>query len=85
MRNEYIRNDSKVASGKNLDEQLKEELLDELRNTILDLNVSHENYDVASGELVDYYAYRIKAAQAKYGYLLKIIKDLKVSNIKKII
>ena len=55
-------------------EEAKKELFDELEKAIMDLNVAQENYNMASGELIDYYSYQIKAAQAKYDYLLKFEK-----------
>ncbi len=66
-------------------EEAKKELFDELEKAIMDLNVAQENYNMASGELIDYYSYQIKAAQAKYDYLLKSVKKLNVSKFEKII
>lgn len=66
-------------------EEAKKELFDELEKAIIDLNVAQENYNMASGELIDYYSYQIKAAQAKYDYLLKSVKKLNVSKFEKII
>lgn len=62
-----------------------DELFSELEKAIIELNVAHENYDSASGELIDYYSYQIKAAQTKYDYLLKLIKQLNISKFEKII
>lgn len=66
-------------------EEAKKELFDELEKAIMDLNVAQENYNMASDELIDYYSYQIKAAQAKYDYLLKSVKKLNVSKFEKII
>ena len=66
-------------------EEAKKELFDELEKAIMDLNVAQENYNMASGELIDYYSYQIKAPQAKYDYLLKSVKKLNVSKFEKII
>ena len=63
----------------------KYELFSELEKAILELNVALDNYNSAPYELVDYYSYRIKAAQAKYDYLLKLTKDMNMSKFQKII
>lgn len=34
-----------------------------------------KNYEYAEGELIDYYAYQIKAEQSKLNYLLKKAKS----------
>ena len=39
-----------------------------------ELELANKNYEFAEDELVDYYAYQIKANQAKINYLLKKIK-----------
>ena len=39
-----------------------------------ELDLANKNFEFAEGELVDYYAYQIKANQAKINYLLKKIK-----------
>ncbi len=63
----------------------RNELFSELEKAIIELNAAHENYDSASGELIDYYSYQIKAVQTKYDYLLKLIKQLNISKFEKII
>lgn len=64
------------------EEEIKKELIRTINNVILELNVAHENYSNATGELVDYYSYQIKANQARYDYLLKLVKKLKIKNLK---
>lgn len=66
-------------------EEMKSVLFNDLEKAILELNVALENYNIATPELVDYYSYQIKAAQSKYEYLLKLVKDMKLSKFKKII
>lgn len=39
-----------------------------------ELELANKNYEFAEDELVDYYAYQIKANQSKMNYLLKKIK-----------
>ncbi|RCX16095.1 uncharacterized protein DUF2508 [Anaerobacterium chartisolvens] len=53
-----------------------EELLQSIRNAKMDwinANINFENAD--ESELVDYYAYRIKACQVKYEYYIKKAKE----------
>ena len=48
-----------------------------------ELELANKNYEFAEDELVDYYAYQIKANQSKMNYLLKKIKrrGLVIDNI----
>ena len=56
-------------------EQEKEkELIDNITQTSRELKTANENFDFAQDELVDYYAYQIKANQAKLNYLIKLAK-----------
>ena len=56
-------------------EQEKEkELIDNITQTSRELKTASENFDFAQDELVDYYAYQIKANQAKLNYLIKLAK-----------
>ena len=56
-------------------EQEKEkELIDNITQTSKELKTANENFDFAQDELVDYYAYQIKANQAKLNYLIKLAK-----------
>lgn len=57
-------------------ELAKKELIYSINNVILEIENSYENYDLATGELIDYYAYDIKAKQAKYKYLRQQLKEL---------
>lgn len=65
--------------------EIKKELITSINNVILELNLAHENYDNAVGELIDYYSYQIKAFQAKYDYLIKTIKNMNITQFQKII
>lgn len=50
------------------------ELIQSLMKTKIELKVANKNFEFAEAELIDYYAYQIKANQAKLDYLLKKIK-----------
>ena len=53
----------------------KEELINCIRLAQDELNEEIRNYELAiENEYIDYYSYRIKAAQTKYQYLLRIAK-----------
>ena len=53
----------------------KEELINCLRLAQDELNEEIRNYELAiENEYIDYYSYRIKAAQTKYQYLLRMAK-----------
>jgi len=47
----------------------------EARNNLLNM---HNNMQYADGDLIDYYAYQIKAEEAKYNYLIKLAKKKEV-------
>ena len=63
------------------DEEKSLDLVKSLIKTKMDLELASKNFEFADGELVDYYAYQIKANQAKINYLLKKIKRLIIDNI----
>lgn len=58
------------------------ELLKNINLVKIALNNMHKNIEFADGDLIDYYAYRIKAEEAKYGYLIKQAKKRKLNIIK---
>ena len=60
-------------------EENKAILFNELEKAKIDLNVALDNFNCATMDLVDYYSYRIKAAESKYDYLLKLTKDMNVT------
>lgn len=51
------------------------ELIKSVIKSKLDLEVARKNFELADGELIDYYSYKIKAEQAKLDYLLKKVKS----------
>ena len=50
------------------------ELIQNIMKTSNDLKIANSNFNFAQGELVDYYAYQIKANQSKLNYLIKVAK-----------
>ena len=83
MRDYYL-NEGLIIKDKT-ETEIKKELITSINNVILELNLAHENYDNAVGELIDYYSYQIKAFQSKYDYLIKTAKDMNVNRFQKII
>ena len=56
------------------DEEKDLDLIKCLIKTKGELDLANKNFEFAEGELIDYYAYQIKANQAKINYLFKKIK-----------
>lgn len=54
----------------------KKELISSINNVIVEMENSYDNYNLATGEMIDFYAYDIKAKQAKYNYLREQLKNL---------
>ena len=55
------------------------ELLKSILATKRELNIADKNFESAEEELVDYYAYQIKANKAKLDYLIKQAKQKEIS------
>ena len=55
-------------------EQTDIELLSNIEKAKSNLQALYNNIKYIDNDLVDYYAYEVKAEQAKYGYLLKQAK-----------
>ena len=66
----------KMSEKKKMEEieMAKKELLSSMNSVIVEMKNSYDNYDMATGELINYYAYDIKAKQAKYSYLREELK-----------
>lgn len=79
MKDYYLREGSAIRDK--TDDEIKKELITSINNVILELNIAHQNYDVAEGEMIDYYSYQIKAFQSKYDYLIKTAKNMNFSQI----
>ena len=57
-------------------EQKEIELLKCIRDAKRELNTANKNFETAEAELIDYYAYQIKAEKAKLDYLTKEVKNI---------
>ena len=65
---EYVRED-KIKDK--TDEEKRLELIMSIIKTKQDLHDSNNNFEYAENELIDYYAYQIKANKTKLDYLIK--------------
>ena len=68
---EYIK-ENKIIEKSEDDQNI--ELMQSLIKAKVELELANQNYEFAEAELIDYYAYQIKANQSKIDYLLKKIK-----------
>lgn len=68
MYEEYVRED-KIKDK--TDEEKKLELIMSIIKAKQDLHDSNNNFEYAENELIDYYAYQIKANKTKLDYLIK--------------
>ena len=71
MQEEYML--EKLIKGKT-DKQKEFELMQTIIETKELLKVARSNFEYAEDDLIDYYAYQIKAHQSKLDYLIKIAK-----------
>ena len=84
MKNEYVK-DEKIFEK--TEEEKNKELLLSIISTRKKLEQSHQNFEFAEKDLIDYYSYSIKANQAKLDYLIKLAKskglkmDIETQNI----
>ena len=58
-------------------ELTKKELISSINNVIVEMENSYNNYDMATGKLIDFYAYDIKAKQARYNYLRQQLEKMR--------
>ena len=56
-------------------EKIDLELIKSVIKTKRDLENASRNFNIAEAELIDYYAYQIKASKAKLSYLIKEAKE----------
>ena len=54
--------------------QIQNEILKSIIQTKQELDYANKNFEYAQGDLIDYYAYEIKANRAKLDYLMKKAK-----------
>ena len=67
-----------IEKRKRLERELaKKELISSINSVILEIENSYDNYNLATGDLIDYYAYDIKAKQSKYKYLREQLINIK--------
>ena len=52
----------------------EQELIQNILKTSKELKTANNNFNFAQDELIDYYAYEIKANQSKLNYLIKMAK-----------
>ena len=71
MQEEYIK-EQKIEEKTEIEKEI--ELIKTIIKTREELKRDNINFEYAEGDLVDYYAYQIKANQAKLDYLIKIAK-----------
>ena len=76
MEEEYIK---EVNIIEKTEMEKDDELIENILDTSRELRIANSNFDFAQGELVDYYAYQIKANQSKLNYLLKVAKHKGIS------
>ena len=67
----YVK-EEKIKEKTELDKE--RELIRTIIKTREDLKKSNQNFEYAQEDLIDYYAYQIKANQAKLDYLIKLAK-----------
>lgn len=53
-------------------------LADDVVTALREVENLKRNYNFVSGEMIDYYSYKIKAAELKYNFLLKELKKYDV-------
>ena len=53
--------------------------LKDISDAKYELQVANENFETAENELIDYYAYEIKAIKAKLDYLIRSVKKNKLA------
>ena len=72
MREDFVK-ETKIYDKS--EEEKEVDLYQEIENSKKRLRGFYENMNFASGDLIDYYAYQIKAEQAKFGYLISEVKN----------
>ena len=56
-------------------EKIDLELIKSVIKTKRELEIANQNFNIADGELIDYYSYQIKANKSKLSYLMKQAKE----------
>ena len=73
MEDKFIKDGKKVTDK--TEEQKSVELVVSFIKTKKDLDMANHNFEFAEKELIDYYAYQIKANKSKLDYLMKKAKE----------
>ena len=73
MEDKFIKDGKKVTDK--TEEQKSVELVVSILKTKRDLDMANHNFEFAEKELIDYYAYQIKANKSKLDYLMKKAKE----------
>jgi len=73
MQEEYIR-EEKIREKSQEEKEI--DLMASIIKTKKELAEARKNYEYAEGDLIDYYAYQMKALLAKLDYLIKSVKQL---------
>lgn len=68
----YVKETKIVEATK---EEQEKALINSIIETKKNLNIAHKNFEFADEDLVDYYAYQIKANSSKLDYLTKLAKS----------
>lgn len=71
MQEEYIKEES-IIEKTEIEKEI--EIIKTIIRTREELKAASKNFEYAEEDLVDYYAYQIKANQAKLNYLIKLAK-----------
>ena len=71
MQEEYIKEES-IIEKTEIEKAI--EIIKTIIRTREELKAASKNFEYAEEDLVDYYAYQIKANQAKLNYLIKLAK-----------
>lgn len=71
MQEEYMKEES-IIEKTEIEKEI--EIIKTIIRTREELKAASKNFEYAEEDLVDYYAYQIKANQAKLNYLIKLAK-----------
>lgn len=72
MKDKFVKDEKNVKDK--TEEQKNIELVVSILKTKKDLDMANHNFEFAEKELIDYYAYQIKANKSKLDYLMKKAK-----------
>ena len=71
----YLREETIIDKS---EDEKKIELIMSVLKAKRELELAIKNFETAEAELIDYYAYQIKAEKAKLDYLIKEVKNIGV-------